>query len=333
MNLPRFRLLILMAFMLIAVSACNYSMGGGGMSGSNMANSGAGSAGMSSGTVTGFGSVFVNGVEFNTTASTVMLNGNPGPDETMDPHRGLMVGMVVQVRGTFDNNGATGTANSITFKDNLEGPVTSIVNINATTSQAVVLGQTVIIDSQTAFAGTAFATLAVGNVIEVSGLPDNTGSIHATWVELKATGFAPGMAIEVKGTIRNLDGPAKTFQINALTVDYAAVMNLPAGLPANGQFVEVKGTSFAAADMLIADSVGLEDNTLGIMDAEEAQVQGFVTAMNSPSRFSVGVQSVQTMASTVFNGGAAGGIALGKEVEVAGMLSGGVLTATRVTFR
>lgn len=333
MNLPRFRHLELMGLMLIAVTACHDSMGGGGMSGGSMANNGTGSTGMSSGTVTGFGSVFVNGVEFDSTASTVMLNGNPGPDETMDPHRGLMVGMVVEVRGTFDNNGTTGTANSITFKDNLEGPVSRITNISATTGQAVVLGQTVIIDSQTAFAGATFATLAVGNVIEISGLPDNTGSIHATLVELKAASFVPGMEIEVKGTIRNLDSLAKTFQINALIVDYASVMNLTAGVPADGQFVEVKGTNFAAADELIADSVGLEDNNLGIMDADAVQLEGFVTTMISPSRFSVGVQSVQTMASTVFNGGAAGSIALGKEVEVEGTLSGGVLTATRVLFR
>jgi hypothetical protein len=332
-NSTLFRILVLLAWMLVAVTSCKYGMGGGyGMGNSGITNGGTASTGMSSGTVTGFGSVFVNGVEFNTASSTVMLNGSPGPDETMDPHRGLMVGMVVEVQGMFDSNGTTGTATSITFKDNLAGPVSGITSISATTIQAMVLGQTVIIDTQTAFEGTTFATLAVGNVIEVSGLPDNTGSIHATFIELKAASFVPGMEIEVKGTIGNLNASVKTFQINALTIDYGSVMNLPTGVPANGQFVEVRGTSFATADELIADRVELDDNTLGVMDANEAQLQGLVTAMISPSHFTVSVQSVQTTVYTVFEGGVAGDIALGKEVEVDGALSGGILTATKVSF-
>jgi hypothetical protein len=42
---------------------------------------------------------------------------------------------------------------------------------------------------------------------------------------------------------------------------------------------------------------------------------------------------VQTTVYTVFEGGVAGDIALGKEVEVDGALSGGILTATKVSFR
>jgi hypothetical protein len=333
MNLHVFRNLVLMGWMLV-VAACH--MGGGGMSGNHMATtgmttSGTGSTGMSSGPVMAFGSVFVNGVEFNTSNSTVMLNGSPGPDETMDPHRGLMIGMVVEVEGMFDSNGTSGTATSITFKDNLEGPISGITMINATTNQLVVLGQTVIVDSQTAFEGATFATLAVGNVIEVSGMPDNMGIIHATFIELKAANFTPGMEIEVKGTVQNLNASAKTFQINALTVDFASVMNLPVGLPANGQFVEVKGTTFAGSE-LIADNIELEDNNFGVMDVDEAQVEGFVTAMTSQSNFMVGVQQVQTMPSTVFEGGVAGDIALGKELETEGALASGVLTATKVSF-
>ena len=334
MDSTQFRILVLLGYMVIGVAACNIGGGrmGMGSSGSGMANSGTANPGMSSGTVTGFGSVFVNGMEFNTSNSTVMLNGIPGPDESMDPHRGLMLGMVVEVTGMFDSNGTTGTATSITFKDNLEGPVGSITSVNATTNRLVVLGQPVIVDGATAFEGTTFANLAVGNVIEVSGLTDNMGIIHATFVELKASNFVPGMEIEVKGTIQNLDSGAKTFQINALNVDFASVMNSPIGVPANGQFVEVKGTSFAGNE-LIADSVEIEDDTLGIMEANDARVEGFVTAMISPSQFTLGVRPVQTMASTVFEGGTAGNMALGKEVEVDGVLTGGMLTATKVWFR
>jgi len=309
-----------MAWTLIAVTACG-SDGGG-----------TGGTGISYGAVTGFGSVFVNGVEFNTTNSSVMLNGSPGPDEATDPHRGLMVGMVVKVDGTFDSNGTTGTATSITYKDNLKGPVSSIASIVSGILKVVVLGQNVIIDSQTAFVDTTFAALALNNVIEVSGLPDNNGDIHATFVALKASSFVSGMEIDVKGTIQNLDPILKTFQINGLTVDYSLATNLPTGVPANGQFVEVKGTNLAAV-VLIADSIGLDDNSLGVTDASVVQVQGFVTAMTSQSQFTVGVQPVQTTASTVFVGGTASDIAVGKEVQADGALAGGILTATKISFR
>lgn len=328
MNRVLFRNWVLLAWMLIAVTACGADGGTGGI-----ASGGTGGTGVSYGPVTGFGSVFVNGVEFNTTNSTVTLNGSPGPDETMDPHRGLTVGMVVKVEGTVDRNGTTGTATRITYKNNLKGPVSSIASIVAGILNVTVLGQNVIIDSQTVFAGgTTFATLALGNVIEVSGLPDDMGNIHATLVELKAASFVPGLEIGVKGTIQNLDPLLKTFQINGLTVDYALATNVPPGGPANGQFVEVKGTNLLGV-MLIADSVGLDDNSLGVTDASVVQMQGFVTAMTSPSQFTVGVQPVQAMASTVFEGGVAGDIALGKKLQVDGALTGGILTATKISFR
>ncbi len=109
-------------------------------------------------------------------------------------------------------------------------------------------------------------------------------------------------------------------------------MNLPTGVPANGQFVAVKGTNLAGI-VLIADSVALDDNSLGVTDAGVAQIQGFVTAMTSPSQFTVGVQPVQATASTVFEGGVAGDIALGKKLQVDGALAGGMLTATKISFR
>lgn len=322
MNRVLFRNLVLLAWTLIAVTGCGGDGGG-------IASGGTGGTGVSYGPVTDFGSVFVNGVEFNTTNSTVTLNGSPGPDESTDPHRGLMVGMVVRVEGSFDGNGTTGTATRITYKDNLTGPV-SIIDILGATME--VLGQNVIIDSQTAFVGATLATLVTGNVVEVSGLPDHNGDIRATLVRLKAGSFIPGIEIGVKGTIQNLNSLLKTFEINGLIVDYALVMNLPTGVPANGQFVAVKGTNLAGI-VLIADSVALDDNSLGVTDAGVAQIQGFVTAMTSPSQFTVGVQPVQVTASTVFEGGVAGDIALGKKLQVDGALAGGMLTATKISFR
>jgi len=317
--------MIMTPCVLLAIASCG---GGGG----SVASGGTGGTGISAGAVTGFGSVFVNGVEFSTTSSSVELDGVSGPDESTDPHRGLKVGMVVKVDGEFDDDDIHGTAAEIEYKDNLEGPVDSITAIDTTTKQAVVLGQTVILDvNQTHFENTTFDTLAVGNVIEVSGLLDDAGQIQATFVEKKADSFIPGTEIEVKGTIKNLDNVAKTFQINALTVDYASATELPSGGPANDQYVEVKGTNYSGGT-LTATKIELDDDTLGAMDAGKVEMEGYINVVTSQTQFTVGTQAVQTTGSTVFENGTASDIAMGRKVEVEGPLAGGVLTATKVSF-
>ena len=323
MNWTLWRNMIVTAGAIAAVVSCG--------NGGPIASGGTGGTGISSGPVTGFGSIFVNSVEFGTTTSSVTLNGTSGPDEATDPHRGLKVGMVVEVEGTFNDSGTTGTADSIAYNDNLQGPVTSITDIDATTKRTVVLGQTVIIDGQTAFDGATFATLAVNNLIEVSGLVDKTGNIHATYVGLLAASFADGMEIEVKGAIKGLDSTARTFQINALTVDYSAA-SVPSGGLANGQYVEVKGTSYDGGVTMTAVEVDSYNDTFGTANVGRVEVEGYVTAITSQSQFTVGNQAVQTTGSTVYEGGSASNIAIGRRLEVEGSLANGLLTASKISF-
>src|SRR3990172_3069425 len=144
------------------------SCGGGGNN--LVANSGGiGGTGVVYGPITGFGSIFVNGLEIEIANAGITADGSD-IDETA-----LKLGMVVKVEGTFNANNLTGTATAVTYNDNLEGPITQITDINATTKELVVLGQRVIIsDTTTNFENnTTFADLVIGNVIEVSGLIDN----------------------------------------------------------------------------------------------------------------------------------------------------------------
>jgi len=321
MNWTLFRNMMMTAGVVLAVAGC----GGGG---DTVASGGTGGTGISSGPVTGFGSVFVNDVEFDTTTSSVTIDG--APDDGTDPHRGLKVGMVVKVDGEFADDGIHGTATEIEYKDNVEGPVDSITpTIDPTINRAVVLGQTVILDkTQTHFENTTFDTLAQGDFVEVSGLVDDAGQIRATYVEVKTPG-----EMEVKGTIKNLDMQAKTFKINALIVDYSSTntSDLPGGVPADGQYVEVKGMTYSGGT-LTATEVEMDDDTLGAADAGKVEMEGYVTDVTPPSQFTVGTQAVQTTSSTVFENGTASNIVKGSKVEVEGPLAGGVLTATKVSF-
>lgn len=313
------------------VAAASLAACGGATGGGDVASGGTGGTGISYGSVSGFGSVIVNGVRFNTSNATVTVNGQPGPDETTDPYRGLAVGMVVKVDGSFDPTGTTGTATQVTYSHNVKGPIDQLVPIDASTRQATVLGQTVIMDGQTRFEGTTLADLAVGNVVEVSGFVDDQGRIRATYVETKADAFA---SFEVKGTITGLNAGAKSFQIGSLTVDYAsAAIDVPGGVLANGLFVEVNGSSFGPGGELIATEVELEVEGIGDHNADEAEIEGFVTAVNGPSSFVIGNQPFVTTATTVFKGGLVTDVAVGVKLEVEGRFVNGVLTAEEVEFR
>ena len=72
------------------------------------AGGGVGGTGISVGTITGFGSVFVNGVEFDTSGASITVDGTPASESD------LGIGMVVAVEGAFNENGLTGKADRIT---------------------------------------------------------------------------------------------------------------------------------------------------------------------------------------------------------------------------
>jgi hypothetical protein len=90
------------AFVIAVLVACG---GGGGGSG---ASSSSGAGINSVGTISGFGSIYVNGVEFGTHGATYRVDEEDWFDESA-----LAVGMKVRVNGTINDNGTTGTATRI----------------------------------------------------------------------------------------------------------------------------------------------------------------------------------------------------------------------------
>lgn len=315
---------------------------------------GAAGASVSYGPVTDFGSVWVNGVEFATTNSSVTVDNHAASDGAHDAgpdhHRGLKRGMVVRVEGSFDGNGVTGTATRVTYRSNIIGPITKIrADASGRVMTLVAAGQVVLIDSQTWVAtpttadaqGVAVAAgaLAMGNVVAVSGLPEATGAIRATRVEKTsdtlAAYVARGGEIEAKGTIRNIG--AASFTIGNLTVRYAAgTTALPTEGLRDGLPVEVKGTSFdASTNTLVATRVEPDAEPLAVTDGGKVEIEGFVSAVTSRDinvLFTVGNQPVKTTPSTNFEP-AAGEIITGARLEVEGVLTDGTLTATKISFK
>ncbi|HWL86179.1 MAG TPA: DUF5666 domain-containing protein, partial [Polyangiaceae bacterium] len=271
-------------------------------------------------TITGFGSVFVNGVEFSTSGATIVLDGNPAAESN------LRVGMVVTVSGS--RSGSSGSATRIEVDDAVKGFVEAKPDANHWT----VMGQTVLVDDRTRFENNVQP--GVGEFAEVHGLVVADGTISGGFIEKKD---APFPAFEVKGFVKNQNDTAKTFQIGTLTVNYdSALINdmpNPAGNAWNGLLVEAKGNTCATTPVCgTLTATKVEPNGPQMQEADEFEIEGFVTSLTSTGDFVVGNQRVVTTGSTRFEGGVAGDIAVGVKLEVEGVLSGGVLTASKVEF-
>ena len=156
----------------------------------------------------------------------------------------LGLGMLVVVTGSVNDDGMRGTATRIVFDDDVQGPVEATLPAADGDSMLVtVLGTEVIAErTATVFEGVTFATLAVGDLIEVSGFPDSQGRLRATRIEKKDTFQAGVSQIGIKGVVSNLAGTE--FLLGAYTVNFsgADLGEVPGGALVDGMQVEVEGT-------------------------------------------------------------------------------------------
>jgi hypothetical protein len=296
-----------MALALLACVALGIAACGGGGSGST-----AGTGVVSKGVITGFGSVLVNGVKFDTNATSVVS------DDTSVSTTDLDVGMMVRVSGKLNDDGVTGTATHIEYEDSLQGPAQ-----NLTASGCTILGQDVTVTATTIFDGaTDLTAVNAGQVLEVSGFTNADGTITATRIEVKGAGEA-----KIRGTVGNLDPAAKTFTLTVMptlefTVDYAAAAVVPdAAALVDGAYVKVKSATAPGGTTLTATKVSVKKS--GLDDADKAEVEG-PAADFDPTLKTFTVNGVKVDASGI---SLPAGFADGSMIEVEGPLRNGVLTA------
>ena len=86
------------------------------------------------GEITGFGSIYVNGVRYNTDGATIYIDGNQASEDS------LAVGMVVTIEGSVNSDGLNGTALTVATRTEVEGLV--LQNDIAVSGTLNVMGQT-----------------------------------------------------------------------------------------------------------------------------------------------------------------------------------------------
>ena len=310
---------------MLTLAACG---GGGGDSSTDTTSQSA------TGPITSFGSIYVNGIEYDTDAADIYIE-----DELAD-ESDLRVGMVVTIHK--DNSGG---AASVHFDDDIEGIV--LANNFAANGTLDIMGQTVTVTNETIFeskvAGVVdAATIAVGNVVEVSGYSTGTGAVTATRLEVKAVDLASYLAghpegIELKGVVEGHTPASSTFSIGNLTIDYTgADLSDVGGAISNGMYVEVKSTQgLNGAGHLVASEVELEDDgEIGHHGEEddEYELYGKVMAMDGDT-ITVNHQVVLITDETEFDDGVRSDLAIGTMVEVEGHFdAAGNLVAEEIEF-
>jgi hypothetical protein len=275
------------------------------------------------GPISGFGSIVVNGIEFDTTNAEITVDGDPATAAD------LALGMIVVVQGRIADDGVTGAADRVGTDHLLFGPVEAV---NAGDGTFVAMSQLVITDAATVFDGVTLDTLAPGDVVEIFGVVDADVSIRATRVE-KEEEFD---AFELTGTITNLDEIAQTFRFGLLTIDYssAVIEGAPAAGLSDGLFVEAETDEAPVGDVLTAISIEVQDPRLGFERGDKAEVQGFVTRIESATEFVLNeIERVRLRDGTTFKNGTRDDIVLNAKLEASGDLrADGTLVANEVEF-
>ncbi len=270
----------------LGLTACG---GGGGGSGSAPASGTSGTSNppvaaatpvTASGVITGFSSVFVNGVRYEVEDGTIVAI--EGESERNGDDSVLRVGMKVKVRGS-ESDGQR-VADRIEYDDDLKGPARDVGEdaSNPALGTFSVLRQTVIVDANTIFDNDVgdnnadgaidIRDLVLANgqvVVEVSGLLTADGFVATRIDRVNSAAGVPGVdddEFEIKGFVDEVAADGSSFRINDATflvVEGAGGTMFDDGLAADeslvGQFVEVKADEDAGGD-LIAVRVESEDD-------------------------------------------------------------------------
>ena len=289
--------------------------------------------------MTGFGSVFVNGVRFEDNGARLVDDDGTvkvlGSDDNP-----LKVGMVVEVTGSVDDSGTVRKATQIAYGAELKGPVTA-VDVAAGTFD--VFGITVRTSTTTTnfFNFGGVASLAAGNVVEVHGQPDAGGRIVATYVEREAASeaaFTTGDGeYRLRGPIASLGGSSAGYSFTvrgvAIRTDGSTRFD---GTPANGVAVSVRlaptrlGDGGYMAERLKVRSASYDD----VASASEGEVEGYVGDFDAAAgTFRVAGYAVRLGPNVVYTDGVAADLKDGIRVEAKGSIQSGVLVVTKLEFK
>ncbi|HEY8881262.1 MAG TPA: DUF5666 domain-containing protein [Roseateles sp.] len=278
------------------------------------------------GTITGFGSVIIDGQRFDDSLAKVMFANRPDM-QTAGTLGDLHTGMRVQ--GDLKD----GVLQNLVVNFALVGTVGAV---DAAAGTLNVFGQTIKTTATgqlpTVFEGfSSLSQLAVGDLVKVSGTVAGDGSITATRIERKAKDGTE--LFRISGAVQGLDTAAKTFALvgnTSVTVSYADAKLLPTGaVIENGKLVSVVATQAPASSggKSVLNASMVEVKARKLPDSSDTTVGGPVSDFQSLSSLRIGDVLVDASTATLKEGTVAADVANGAQAQAHGSVKDGVLKA------
>jgi Domain of unknown function (DUF5666) len=316
----------LLAIVAVALTACG---GGGGTQ--TAGEVGAGGTGvappsLSVGPVTGFGSIIVNGVEFDDSAAVRTI------EDGDDDGTGIKLGVVTRVEGKINTDRITGKADRIEMGAEVRGPVQSIDKAART---LVAMGASVTLTAATLFDGvlTDLSNLNPGDTVQVHGPVDANGTVTASRLQKRTTNLTT-----IFKTVGKVNAGATQTQ---LTINSGLIVTLSSAtsvrdlaLPvAAGTLVRIKSAAAPVSNTIAATQLRplVSAPQAG---ATEAKIEGYITDNSGgAASFKVAGLAVSVSSSTQYlPAGSQADLTNGKLVEIEGTIANGVILATKVKF-
>jgi len=295
--------------------------------------------GISSGPISGFGSIVVAGTRWETdSAESITIDGMEVSEND------LRLGMQVTVEGTRSNDGGQGRASRIAVNNRARGPVSllpapEVISASESGPEEVVfsvLGVNFIAGRTTAFSagGNLWSLLEVGAWVEVSGVPGLDDRVRATRVDFKSP---PPMSeprrVAVEGVVSNpLDtsfslGAGELQVLLSAHLDCTDPTAFPDGDISHGTAVEVHG-EWVGEGRVCATKVEILQ---AFADAGDFEIVGIVSSVEPDGdRFTLGGLQVETDRRTTTFEPRRLVIGEGRMLTVKGSLEDGMLSALEV---
>ena len=298
--------------------------GGGGTGVAGLSSGGTGS--FTSGTITGFGSIIVNGIRYNNDTATVLTS-----DDSVSSNPALQLGMVVNIEGSAVTPASsttglpTATAYRITYGSEWIGPVS-----NRATTTFEILGHTVDVLATTLFGGVVqqLSELRDTHFVEVYGYVDQVdGHIQASRIDVSTV---QPSAYKLSGAITQINQVSGTANLGQTAISWSVPAVLPSGL-SSGDFVRVVLDPSPVGAVWTATRIQQVSSPLSRLSTDhdyEAEIHGSITAYQSSANFVVNGIPVNASAAQI-----TGTLAVGVQVEVEGSIRSGQLVATKVATK
>ena len=309
----------------LALAAC----GGGGSSSTDSGTA----TGLSVGTVTGFGSIIVDGVRYDDRNVRVSVDTESGaPDDGDSTQVEVKLGQHVEL--TFTGSESDSSATVVKVSAEIVGKVSAIAPDLVVAGQTVKVNTDPVLGPVTVFEGySSAADIAIGDRVEVHGTPTAAHTVQATRIERK-----PSLAnwVRVAGNISGLASDGSSFKLGGLTVNVDSNTRIvPAkAVLSEGLRVVVWSNTAVVGDAITASFIRVKHHQG--TPIPDTRVAGAITdcTPTCDASFKVGGISVDASTATFVNGGKAD-LANGRWVELRGTLDAttNTLVATRVVFR